>query len=112
MGDYPETEEQIDPDFTNPGKQIITLEKGASTFSLSQSLSMIRGGHLDMTIIGAMEVDKDANIASWIVPGKMMKGMGGSMDLTSCGSKIIVAMQHKDNKGRSKVLEKCSLPLT
>lgn len=73
---------------------------------------MIRGGHLDANVLGAMEVDKDCNFASWLIPGKVMKGMGGAMDLASCGSKIIVTMQHKDNKGRSKVLDKCTLPLT
>lgn len=112
IGDYPATREELDPDLINPGKQGITLDQGASLFSLSQSFAMIRGGHLDATIIGAMEADRECNIASWIVPGKLMKGMGGAMDLTNCGSKIIVTMQHKDNKGRTKVLNKCSLPLT
>lgn len=92
IGDYPNTKEEIDPDFINAGKQGIVLDPGASLFSLSQSFAMIRGGHLSATVIGAMEVDRYCNVASWIIPGKLMKGMGGAMDLTNCGSKIIVTM--------------------
>jgi len=110
MGEFP-TKETVDPDLINAGKQTITAIKGASYFSSAESFAMIRGGHIDLTVLGAFEVDQEGNIASWKIPGKMVKGMGGAMDLVASAKNIIVAMQHA-NDGKSKLLKKCSLPLT
>ncbi len=111
MGPFPE-EGSEDPDFINAGKQTITALPGASFFDSSMSFGMIRGQHVDLTILGAMEVDQNGDIANWKIPGKLIKGMGGAMDLVASADNIIVAMMHTNRAGASKLLQKCSLPLT
>ena len=111
MGPFP-TEDEIDADMINAGKQTVTAAKGASIFSSAESFAMIRGGHVDLTVLGAFEVDIAGNIASWMIPGKLIKGMGGAMDLVAGADNIIVTMTHASKHGESKLLTKCSLPLT
>ncbi|CAN5346680.1 3-oxoacid CoA-transferase subunit B [soil metagenome] len=111
IGPFP-TEENVDPDLINAGKQTITMMPGSALFNSAESFAMIRSGKVDLTILGAMEVSENGDIANWKVPGKMVKGMGGAMDLVASAKNIIVAMQHCSKEGASKLLKKCSLPIT
>lgn len=111
MGQFP-TEEELDADLINAGKQTVTMATGASIFDSAESFAMIRGGHVDLTVLGAFEVDVCGNIASYMIPGKLIKGMGGAMDLVAGADNIIVTMTHASKHGESKLLANCSLPLT